>query len=168
MDTVAMKEKVSTFLQKYRFVLLVLAIGLVFMLLPSRNAEEDTSQNQTEVTVQTQPDITEELSAILSKIAGAGKVQVMLTVSRGESTVYRYDEDSSGGATGSNRKDTVIVTDSNRTQSGLIERIDPPQYMGAIIVCDGADSAAVRYSIIEAVSKVTGLSTERISVLKMK
>ncbi len=168
MDTVALKMKAAEFIRKYRYVLLVLVIGLVFMLFPSHKTQENTTQTQTEVTIESQPDITVELTKILSQIAGAGKVQVMLTVSVGQTTVYQYDEDVSNSDSGSIHRDTVIVTDSDRTQSGLVERVDPPKYQGAIIVCDGADSAAVRYSIIEAVSKVTGLSTDRISVLKMK
>lgn len=35
------------------------------------------------------------------------------------------------------------------------------------MVCQGADNAAVRLAIVEAVSKVTGLGANRISVLKM-
>ncbi len=168
MDAVAIKMKLSEFFRKYRYVLLVLAIGLVFMVFPGRKEQDNTMQTQTEVTVKSQPDITDELTKILGQIEGAGKVQVMLTVSVGQTTVYQYDEDAANGDSGSIHRDTVIVTDGNRAQSGLVERVDPPKYQGAIVVCDGADRAVVRYGIIEAVSKVTGLSTDRISVLKMK
>jgi len=40
--------------------------------------------------------------------------------------------------------------------------------MGAVIVCQGADDPQVRLSIVDAVSKVTGLGSDKISVLKMK
>ena len=40
--------------------------------------------------------------------------------------------------------------------------------MGAIVVCQGGDNATVRLAIIEAVSNVTGLGADKISVLKMK
>ena len=43
-----------------------------------------------------------------------------------------------------------------------------PVYQGAIILCQGADSPSVRLAITQAVSKVTGLPTDRIAVLKMK
>ena len=168
MDTAAIKMKAADFLGKYRYIILILVIGLIFMVLPVSNKQDSTEQTQTEVTTQSKPDITEELTNILSQIDGAGKVQVMLTVSVGQTTVYQYDEDIANGDSGSVRRDTVIITDSDRGQIGLVQRVDPPKYQGAIVVCDGAGSAAVRYSIIEAVSKVTGLSTDRISVLKMK
>ena len=117
---------------------------------------------------QARTDITEELTEILCQIEGAGRVKVMLTAATGETTVYQQDEDITSGENGSIRRETVIITDSDRGQSGLVQQVNPPEYLGAIIVCEGADRAAVRLSIIEAVSKVTGLGTDRISVLKMK
>jgi stage III sporulation protein AG len=43
-----------------------------------------------------------------------------------------------------------------------------PQYLGAIVVCQGADRSDVRLAIVEAVSALTGLGADKISVLKMK
>ena len=65
-------------------------------------------------------------------------------------------------------EDTVIITGSDRSQQGLICQQIPPQYLGAVIVCQGADKAAVRLALVEAVSDATGLSTDAITVLKMK
>ena len=55
-----------------------------------------------------------------------------------------------------------------RKQTGLVQQVNPPTYLGAVIVCQGADSASVRLAIVEAVGSVTGLSTDKITVLKMK
>ena len=43
-----------------------------------------------------------------------------------------------------------------------------PAYRGALIVCDGADSAVVRLQVTQCVSALTGLSSNQISVIKMK
>ena len=93
----------------------------------------------------------------------------MLTESMGEEIHYQTDEDQTVSAdSDSCRSDTVIVTGEDRGQSGLIRKVNPPTYRGAIVVCQGADRAAVRLAIVEAVSAVTGLGADRISVLKMK
>ena len=42
------------------------------------------------------------------------------------------------------------------------------RFLAAAHVCEGADSAAVRLRLLEAVSAVTGLSTDRITVVKMR
>ena len=41
-----------------------------------------------------------------------------------------------------------------------------PQYLGAVVVCDGADAPQVQLAVTQAVAQFTGLSTDRISVLK--
>ena len=43
-----------------------------------------------------------------------------------------------------------------------------PTYLGAVIVCQGGDSPTVKLAIVEAVSNATGLSADKITVLKMK
>ena len=163
MDWVSFRKKAWQYIKQYWYVLLVLIIGIGLMLLPTEDANINTaaSKPQSEpVTLQ------EELEQILSQIRGAGKVKVLLTESSGTQTVYQTDQDQRGQDSVSNK--TVIVTDSNRNQNGLIHRIDPPVYLGAVIVCQGGDSAAVKLAIVEAVASVTGLSTDRITVLKMK
>lgn len=168
MDWIALRGKVLDFLKKYRYVALVLAIGLVLMMIPGK---KDTNEEvpQTAAPEEKEPSVSEQLASLLSQIDGAGRVQVMLTIAAGEETVYQTDQDiSTGNETGSTSWDTVTVTDAQRNQSGLIRQVNPPSYLGAIVVCQGADSPAVRLAIVEAVSKVTGLGTDRISVLKMK
>ena len=54
------------------------------------------------------------------------------------------------------------------TQREGERQVNPPTYLGAVIVCQGADSASVRLAIVSAVCSVTGLSTDKITVLKMK
>ncbi|MCD8254562.1 MAG: hypothetical protein LUC36_03325 [Oscillospiraceae bacterium] len=39
---------------------------------------------------------------------------------------------------------------------------------GAVVVCDGADSAAVRYAVTGAVGAYTGLGSDKITIIKMK
>ena len=53
-------------------------------------------------------------------------------------------------------------------ETGLIKQVNPPKYLGALIVCQGADDPSVRLAVSQAVASVTGISTDRISVLKMK
>ena len=151
-------KKITYFVGKNRYAVIVLAIGLILMLLPFGTGKEEIEKCEP---IQEQVRVDQLLEQVLSTIDGVGKVKVMLTVETGESIIYQTD-------TGATSIDTVIITDKDRAEVGLIKQIDPPKYRGAIIVCQGAESAAIRLSIVEAVSKVTGLGADRISVLKMK
>ena len=163
MDWIGTKEKLRDFLKRYWYVVLVLAVGLILMAIPTGNQEAEVSE---QLIIPDNPALQEQLEEILMQIRGAGKVKVLLTESCGAQTVYQTDQDTRGEGSGNVK--TVIVTDSDRNQTGRIYRIDPPVYLGAVIVCQGGDSAAVKLAIVEAVSSVTGLSSDRITVLKMK
>lgn len=111
----------------------------------------------------------EQLSALLSQLEGAGKVQVLLTQATGEKRLYQTNDDTtSDDHSETCRTDTVILTDSSRNQVGLLRQIDPPTYLGAVVLCQGAENSAVKLAITEAVSNATGLGYHKITVLKMK
>jgi stage III sporulation protein AG len=159
--------KIKNVLSKYKYVLIILAVGLIFMLVPTEK-KTNTQEVQTNI-IQKDVSINDELCNILKCIDGAGDVRVMLTLSCGKETIYYESEDTDAADSGSSvRKNAVIITDSNRNQTGLIRYIGSEKYLGAIVVCEGADSAYVRECIIDAVSKVTGLRSDKIAVLKMK
>lgn len=167
MDWIAIQKKSLDAVKRYRFAILILVVGLALMLIPTKS-EDQQIQTPMQSEKQEKLGMTEELAQILSHIQGAGKVEVMLTVAYGEKTIYQTDEDISSGEKGSTRIETVIITDGDRAQNGLVQQVNPPVYLGAIVVCQGADRSSVRLAIVEAVSKVTGLGADRISVLKMK
>lgn len=164
MDRIIITAKVKELFGKYKYVLLILGLGILLMSIPERDEE---TMPQTVQTPQPAPQSREgELEEILSQISGVGKVRVLLTEAAGAETIYQTDEDRTGSE--SLRVETVIISGSDREETGLVRTVTPPVYLGAIIVCQGGDSPAVRLSIVEAVSNVTGISSDRITVLKMK
>lgn len=149
-------------LKKYRYGAAVLVLGLMIMAIPHPEETEAPLPEKTAVSVESLED---SLSRLLSRLEGAGKVQVLLTQRQGAETVYQTDDDLS--ADGRNY-DTVVITGSDRSESGLVRQVNPPQYLGAVVLSQGADSANVRLALVQAVRSATGLSTDRITVLKMK
>lgn len=166
MDRVAWKKTVLEFAKKYRFLLAAVLAGLLLLTLPQRQATSSQPENPLPTS---EPNLQDDLSAILSQIAGVGNVKVLLTIATGEETVYQTDEDISTGEASSNiHWDTVLTTLTDRTQAGLIRQVIPATYRGAIVLCQGGDNAQVKLAIVEAVKSVTGLRSDCITVLKMK
>ena len=105
----------------------------------------------------------------MSHVQGVGNVKVMLREAKGAETVYEVNGDYKSSDTSSDTKTEVVtITDANRNESGLIKQINPPKYLGAIVICQGAADPEVRLSVKDAVSKITGLGTDKIAVLIMK
>ncbi len=167
MDITVFGTKAADLFKKYKYVVLVVVIGIGLMLIPMKSGDTKPTEIHTEETPKT--NMAQELEQILTQVKGAGKVRVFLSCASGERTIYQTDSDTSTAAdTGSVRTETVIVTGSDRNQQALIQQVLSPEYLGAVVVCQGAEDAAVRLAIVDAVSDVTGISSDRISVLKMK
>ncbi len=111
-----MSEKTSKILKaagKFKYPLIILALGILLMLLPtgkaqSRGADANASDEE------------ERMEYVLSSVSGAGDVRVMLSDS------------------------------------------------GAVVVCQGADDAGVRLDVMNAVCAYTGLTSDRVTILKIQ
>lgn len=159
MDWESGKRKLTGYLTKYRYFMMILLAGITILLLPS-GAEEAPAPP---AAAQTPADVQKQLEEILKEISGAGKVRLLLTEEAGSENIYQTDE----GAEQSHL-DTVIVMNSQREELGLIRQVIAPRYRGAVVVCQGGDRPEVRLAVVNAVKSVTGLSSDRITVLKMK
>jgi stage III sporulation protein AG len=160
-------ERIINLIRQYRYGFLILLLGVGLMLIPT--GKTDDSQPPTPVTGSAEITLEEKLSEILSRMEGVGKAEVLLTLALGEETIFETREESTeSDASDRYSREPVIITDSDRTEQGLIQQVIPPVFRGAIVVCEGGESPAIKLAIVEAVSDVTGLTADKISVLKMK
>ena len=168
MDIRKLKLRIIERISKYKYACIVLIVGIMLMLIPGKDDGTQLIIEEKTVTASADENIQQQLEEILSKIHNAGRVKVMLTISQDERTIYQTDShySQSEGQTDS-RTQTVIVTDNQRTENGLVCQRFPPVYMGAIIVAEGGDLAPVKLAIVDAVSDATGLGADKITVLKM-
>lgn len=113
-------------------------------------------------------DINKDLENILSKINGAGRVEVLVTYTESSEVVAMYNEnvkesvteetDSNGGIRTIEQKDNnkeVIYKEENGEKLPVTQKIVMPQMEGAIILAEGANNAEVKNNIILAVEAVT-------------
>ena len=111
------------------------------------------------------------MEEILSKISGVGRVEVMLTLqSSGEKVLasdstLRYSGNVQAPDDYDRSTETVILSDGGE-DSVIVTQERSPQYRGALVVCEGGGSDAVRLQVTEAVAALTGLGTDRIAVVR--
>lgn len=167
MDRIEVRNRIQSWFKQYRYGALIVLIGIVLMMLPGKSdsvTPKETIPNEPVKEVS----VTDELTLILAQIQGVGKVRVMITQATGPETVYQTDTDITESSDNrSHRSETVVISNSD-ADMGLIRTVTPPTYLGAIIVCQGGADPVVRLAVSQAVSAVTGISTDRITVLKMK
>ena len=157
--------KLRRVIETWRLPLLILALGALILLWPSGKKEAAAAAKpeaaQTEETADTQA----RLEQLLSSMDGVGRVELMLTTSGSEEIFYQTDTRVSGDT----REETTVFSSAQSTQkTPVVTKTKKASYAGAVVVCDGADSAVVRLRIVQAVSALTGLGSDKISVIKMK
>ncbi|MBQ1242637.1 MAG: stage III sporulation protein AG, partial [Oscillospiraceae bacterium] len=62
----------------------------------------------------------------------------------------------------------TLVLDSGSSESVVVTKSRYPRFTGALIVCEGAGNASVRLALTQAVASLTGLTADRITVVKGK
>lgn len=164
-------KKISSVLEKYKYVLLVILAGALLLTLPSLGETKSGQSAETaDGTAAFDLDEMEtKLEQALSKIDGAGKVTVVLTVKAGVRQVLAQDDKSSvkDGDT-QQETSTVVVSKGSGYEDVVALQEIYPQFQGALVVCDGGGNPAVKLKLVEAVAALTGLSSNRISICKGK
>ena len=155
-------RKLSAFAAKYKYVLIILLVGLILLLLPTGSKTKVKTAQASPVSEQTQTQTIQaeeqRLTQLLQQINGAGQVQVLLSYRCSAERELATDD----------AEEPTIISAGGGAQEAVELKTVSPQYLGAVVVCDGADSASVRLAIIQAVSSLTGLGSNKIAVVKMK
>lgn len=157
-------ERWKEWLKKYQTVFLVLAAGLVLLALPTGTAGEREADSENSA-VQESFDLEEfeeKLARILSQVEGAGETEVVLTLKSGSRQVLAQDVEQDGSRTS---RTTVTVGGGSEKQVVALQTVSP-QFQGAVVVCPGGDDPQVRLRLSQAVSALTGLGSDRISICK--
>ena len=165
------KEKLISYVKKYRYVALVVLAGVVLMLLPSGKGEQQTSSDQP-VNVSEAYSLAEtekRLEQLLGRIRGVGQVQVMLTLKSGSSLQLAENRSTSLRDTEDRQdRDVVTLNRGSGYEDVVVTEQTYPVYQGAVVVCQGAGDSGVNLAVIQAVSVLTGLGRDKITVVQWK
>jgi len=157
-------------LGKWKYPILMAAIGVGILLLPTGGGGETQRQEQPlpPVAGQTADHGTEErMEQILSAIDGAGSVRVMLTLKNDGLTEYQSDVQTVESGDTMEQKSVTVFRGGSQGEA-LIRRVTAAEYLGAVVISQGADRPEVCLKLVKAVSSLTGLPSNRITVLDMK
>ena len=108
------------------------------------------------------------LESFLSSIEGAGEVKVYLTVGSGERYIYASEGRTSRGESKTEEERKYVIIAEGGEKNALVETVEVPEITGAVIACDGGDSAAVRERMYKSAAAALGISTSKIFVTKLR
>ena len=170
MKTPRMPAYFKSLFDRYKYILLVCLVGVILMIWPQ------DAQTTTEKAITDRHTLSDGLEgriqAILEEMDGVGKAQVLLTVENGEETEYAYDRTDSENRTetggSASRQAELVTVSEGGGQTPVPLRTTAPEYRGAVVICEGGGSAAVRLAVTQVIQSLTGLSADRIVISKMK
>lgn len=104
------------------------------------------------------------LSDTLSKVKGAGKVSVVITVNSGKETVLAVKKNTIETSNGVETEETPILVNGDT----VIIKEKYPDIVGVLIVAEGADKISVKRNIQEATMSLLDVELDQIEILTMK
>lgn len=166
-------KKLLDGLKRYKYAAIVIVIGLALLLIPGKSTKAEPAQQPEEALDEASylSGVEARLEQTLAQMHGAGEVRVMLTLKTGSETRYQTDVSTStedDGARSSREQKTVILSAGSAYDEAAVSAVEYPRFQGALVLCQGANDPVVKLNCINAVSALTGLKSDQITVVKMK
>ena len=157
-------------LKKYRYPALILALGLLLLLIPGGRGKTVTAEPEPREQEEAGFDLsafTEEAESLLSQLQGAGEVRLLLTLEDDGAREYLMDSAISRGDSldQTDRKAVLLTRDGEEFPVTVYRTY--PRFRGALVVCKESNPT-LTLKIKEAVSGLTGLGMDRITVLSSR
>ncbi len=154
-------------------IVIVLVVFLIFIGLNSTTSKTNTTTVKTsayQTTMQYCEQLENKLMNVLSSIEGAGNVNVMISVNGSPELVIASNSDEKTSTTPSGTTttstSTPIIVNSNGESNALVLTENLPTVKGVIVVSSGASNVAIKLNILNAVSTLLDISTDKISIIK--
>ncbi len=169
-------EKIKAFVngdsKKIKIIVAVGLIGMLLILASEMLGSNDKVQKNEESVQFSYSDYTlqleNKLTDVISSIQGVGECRVMITLENTTESVYATNNENKSDDKSSNRKDEYVFYDSAQGEAPVLIKEYLPKVQGVTVVCSGGDDIAVKEKIIESVTSLFNIPTNRVSVSKIK
>lgn len=142
---------------------------------------KDNKQDIKNTAISYEEKLNTELTAILSKIEGVGKVTAMIYFESGNEMLPAYNQnnsvktteenDGNGGkriTNENNNNTTIVTTNENGGNRPFITKEYKPKISGIIVIAEGANNPEVKYKLYEAVKTVFNMQQYKVNIYPME
>lgn len=166
-----------------KIIIYLILLGLIFMMIPGIFKSKSKKIDQISSNQEFINKIQNDLSNMVSNVAGAGKSKVLITLEEGEETIYAtenkqntqtvtdegsYNNQLLKRKIDDNEKKYITTRDSSGNENPLIVKKIEPKIRGAVVLCQGANNKDVRENIIKLVSIALDISINKICIAKFR
>ncbi|MBQ9270446.1 MAG: hypothetical protein IJ206_13220 [Oscillospiraceae bacterium] len=156
--------------RRFRYPALILTLGTILLLLPTGGREAEVEHTEAAESSGTGgfdlDKFTREAETLLSEIQGAGPVRILLTLEDDGRREYLVERKEAHGQDTEQTETGAVLQRRSGDDLPVTVTESRPGFRGAAVVCPGGDSPGVALAIKEALSNLTGLGMDRITVIK--
>lgn len=164
---------------QYAVILLITIVILAIFFGSTGKDGEPEAKANTSVQTYESNSLEEQLRQTLSKIEGAGEVEVMITyessailnpaISVDTQSTTSTDEFENGNSTtnSTNTQREVVTVSGSDGNEALVLSEQNPEIKGVIVIAQGADNIVVKLSLLSAVETVLDVDPDKVDVYKM-
>ncbi len=152
----------------------IIGICLIFLseFIPKSSSEKTgNAVSATKFSQEKEQKLEKRLERMISKIDGAGKTKVMLTLDTSEQYYYLTESISRSSQNAeefeNESEEEIARIDDGNGEKPILQKIDESKIRGVLVVCQGGNNAKIKESILNAVCAVLNLSSEQVSIAKM-
>lgn len=152
---------------KMRYVILFVCVGCLILIVVFNfvlKKTDDKSSDDTDAAIKYVNELEDKLENLLSKVDGAGKVCVCITVESGMETVLAYTTTCTET---SSKKETVTTPVIVNGKTVVLKEMYP-KISGVLIVSEGAGKLSVYAKLQQATKSILDLDSDKIEILAMK
>lgn len=176
-----MENKIKDFIKyitdgenrKIKIIVIIGVLGIFLISLPEFLPENSKDSKGSEANAKTDytayvAEQENKLEEIIKAIDGAGECKVMITLENTSESVYATDNESRNDDSSASSKDEYVIYDASDGEAPVLIKEYMPKIQGVTVVCSGGDNIQVREKIINTVTALFNISTNRVSVAKIK
>ena len=149
------------------FIALIIAI-IYFSLISSNNTKDNASTNDDNITQDFSTSmeyvnyLENKLENVLTKVKGAGNVEVAITLEKGFEYIYATEEETKTTSNGTSvTSESVVMVDG---QPLLLEEIYPI-VKGIVVISSGASDMSVKLNLLSVLQTVIEIENSKINII---
>ena len=158
-------EKIKDKAKKIKVEHLIIAVAVIAIFIIFLSSFNNNSSTIASVDVDSYiTNLEDKLSTELSKIDGAGKVSVLISVKKGLTTEIATEKKVVNNSDGITTEETPILVSGKP----IILTEVYPEIVGVIIIAKGAEDLKVRMSLLTAAQTFLDITSDKIEILTMR
>ena len=154
----------------FAVVLGVLGIFLIFLseIIPEKDKNIENTENAFSGNFsECETELEKRLEEAVSKINGAGKTDITITIDSSKEFFYAKNSSENTGDFESESESEFVIIEGKNGEEPLVLKTSEAKIRGVLVICEGGENPLVREKILEAVCALLDIPSNKVSVAKM-